>query len=157
MESAFDFISVTDKPALLALTTPAWQEAARAALTKLGYKIQEAATHADFISNFSQVSYELAVIEEHFASDASQQNQSLVYLQTIPMSQRRHCTVVLAGDSFTTLHSMQAFQQSVHLVVNPSEISLLTQIIQKGVAENDLFLQPYRQAQRRQIGAATGD
>jgi hypothetical protein len=53
------------------------------------------------------------------------------------------------GPSFQTLHPMQAYQQSVHAVLNPSEIANLDQIVQKVVADNNLFLHIYRDTQNR--------
>jgi hypothetical protein len=151
MEAGFDFIGATDKPALLGLTTPEWQEAATAALAELGYKVHQAATHGDFVSNFSQAAYEVVIIEELFAADQFCDNRSLAFLQTAQMQLRRHCTIILVGDSLNSFNSMQALQQGVHLVVNRSEIALLGQFIQKAVGDNDLFLQAYREAQRRLI------
>ena len=54
MPTQFEFISTTDKPALLAFSTPEWLEAARTALNELGYKVHTAATHGDFLIRFSQ-------------------------------------------------------------------------------------------------------
>jgi hypothetical protein len=48
-----------------------------------------------------------------------------------------------------TFNPMQAFQLCVHAVVNPSEMFLLIQLIQKAVADNDMFLHTYREVQRR--------
>jgi hypothetical protein len=154
MDATFDFISVTDKPALLALSAPEWQEVARAALTELGYKVHQAATHADFITNFTQVPYEVVVIEERFAADTAPENRSLAFLRQAQMHLRRHCTVVLVGDSFTSFNSVQAYQHGVHLVVNRSEMLLLIQFIQKAVGDNDMFLHAYREAQRRLVAGA---
>ena len=44
---------------------------------------------------------------------------------------------------------MQAYQQGVHAVVNPSEMFLLLQLIQKAVADSDMFLHTFREVQRR--------
>jgi hypothetical protein len=57
--------------------------------------------------------------------------------------------VVLFGFNMATFNPMQAYQQCVHAVVNPSEMFLLIQLIQKAVADNDMFLHTYREAQRR--------
>jgi hypothetical protein len=154
MDTNLDFIGLADKPALLALTSPDWQEAARMALTELGYKVHQCVAHSDFVENFSQVPYEVVVIEEFFAAHAGPENYSLGYLQNAQMHLRRHCTVILLGDSFTTFDALQAYQQGVHLVVNRSEMPLLAQFIQKCVSENDLFLSPYREAQKRAGRAA---
>jgi hypothetical protein len=55
----------------------------------------------------------------------------------------------LLGESFQTFTPMQAFQQSVHAVINSSELFLLKQLIEKTIADNDLFLQTYRETQTR--------
>src|SRR3954464_13823601 len=100
MSNKFEFISATDKPALLAFSTPEWLEAARTALTELGYKIHTAATHGDFLIRFSQVRYQVVVVEERFAANDITENLTLQALQHMPMNQRRHSTVLLFGDSF---------------------------------------------------------
>jgi DNA-binding response OmpR family regulator len=149
MAATFDFLTASDKPALLALSTPEWQEIAKTALSELGYKVHTAATHGDFITNFGQVPYQVVIIEELFAADTAPENRGLAFLQRTPMQYRRHSTIILVGDSCTSFNPMQALQMGVHLVVNRSEMSLLSQFIQKAVADNDLFLHGYRETQRR--------
>ncbi|HSU55916.1 MAG TPA: hypothetical protein VLT36_17805, partial [Candidatus Dormibacteraeota bacterium] len=136
MSNKFEFISTTDKPALLAFSTPEWLEAARTALMELGYKVHTAATHGDFLIRFTQVRYQVVILEERFAANDMTENLTLQALQTMPMNQRRHSTVILFGESFQTFTPMQAFQQSVHAVINTSELFLLKQLIEKAVADN---------------------
>jgi hypothetical protein len=149
MTNNFDFISTTDKPALLAFSTPEWLDTARTALTELGYKVHTAATHGDFLVRFSQVSYQVVIIEECFAANNISENLTLQSVQSMPMAQRRHATVILLGDSFQTFTPMQAFQQSVHAVINSSELFLIKQLIEKAVADNVLFLNNFRESQAR--------
>jgi hypothetical protein len=149
MAERFDFISATDKPALLAFSTPEWLEAARTALTELGYKVHTAATHGDFLVRFSQIRYQVVIVEELFAANNMNENLTLKALQSMPMSQRRHATVVLFGDSFQTFTPLQAFQQSVHAVINTSELFLLKQLIEKAIADNTLFLHSFSETQSR--------
>jgi hypothetical protein len=149
MSDSFDFISTTDKPALLAFSTPEWLDAARSALNELGYKVHTAATHGDFLVRFSQVRYQVVVVEELFAANDITENLTLQALQAMPMGQRRHATVILFGNSFQTFTPMQAFQQSVHAVINSSELFLLPQLIEKAVADNGLLLHSFREAQAK--------
>jgi hypothetical protein len=149
MPTKFDFISATDKPALLAFSTPEWMDAAKTALTELGYKVHTAATHSDFLIRFSQVRYQVVILEELFAANELRDNLTLQALQSMPMAQRRHATVILFGNSFQTFTPMQAFQHSVHAVINTSELFLLKQLIEKAVADNTLFLNSFREAQTR--------
>lgn len=149
MADRFDFISATDKPALLAFSSPEWLEAAKTALTELGYKVHTAATHGDFVIRFSQIRYQVVVVEELFAANTMAENLTLKALQAMPMSQRRWATVILLGDSFQTFTPLQAFQQSVSAVINASELFLLKQLIEKAIADNNLFLHSFRETQNR--------
>jgi hypothetical protein len=153
MSTKFDFISATDKPALLAFSTPEWLDAAKSALTELGYKVHTAATHSDFLIRFSQVRYQVVILEELFAANNIGENLTLQALQSMPMAQRRGSTVILFGDSFQTFTPMQAFQHSVHAVINSSELFLLKQLIEKAVADNTLFLHSYQEAQAKAFAA----
>jgi hypothetical protein len=149
MTDKFDFVSTTDKPALLAFSTPEWLEAARAALAELGYKVHTAATHGDFLVRFSQIHYQVVIVEELFAANTLGENLTLQALQNMPMNQRRHALVILFGDSFQTFTPMQAFQQSVHAVINSSELFLLKQLIEKAVADTKLFMHSLHETQAR--------
>ncbi len=155
MSTRFDFISASDKPALLAFSTPEWLDAARTALVELGYKVHTAATHSDFVIRFSQVPYQVVIVEELFAANQIGENLTLKALQEMPMAQRRHATVILIGNSFQTFTPMQAFQQSVHAVISPSELFLLKQLIEKAIADNNLFLTTFRETQSRVLANAT--
>jgi len=155
MSEKFEFIGTNDKPALLAFSTPEWTDAARTALEELGYKVHTAATHGDFLVRFTQARYQVVVIEERFAANDITENLTLHAVQHMPMNERRHCTFVLFGESFQTFTPMQAFQQSVHAVINASELFLLKQLIEKTVADNNFFLNNYREAQTRVLAGET--
>jgi hypothetical protein len=144
-----NFITAEDKPALIAFSTPEWLETAKSTLTELGYKVHTAATHSDFASRFSQIHYKVVVLEELFGANTIEENLTLKALQEMPVNQRRHTTIVLLGNSFQTFMPMEAFKQSVHAVINSSEMFLLKQLIEKAVAENALFLHNFREVQSR--------
>lgn len=147
MADEFDFITAADKPALLAFSTPEWLDVARASLLELGYKVHTAATHSDFLIRFTQIRYQIVVIEELFAANTIDENLSLFNLQNMPMNQRRHAATVLIGHSFQTFTPMQAFQFSVSSVINASELFLLKQLIEKSVADHTFFFHSFREAQ----------
>jgi hypothetical protein len=149
MTASFDFVSTDDKPALIAFSTPEWLETAKTALRELGYKVHTAATHSDFLVRFNQVHYQVVIIEELFAANNIEENLTLQALQAMPMSQRRHASIFLLGESFQTFTPMEAFKHSVHAVISSSEMFLLKQLLEKAVADNTLFLQSYREVQNR--------
>jgi hypothetical protein len=149
MSDQFDFIGPDDKPALLAITTPEWASTAEAALIEAGYKVHSIASHSEFPGRFSQVLYEVVIIEQEFGGTPESENVALQTLQKMPMNLRRHATTILIGNSYQTFNALQAFQQSVHAVINFNEMALLGQLVQKIVADNDLFLSGFREVQQR--------
>src|SRR5580658_8283524 len=149
MEGSFDFISTGDRPALIAFSTPEWLETAKSALDELGYKVHTAATHSDFLMRFTQVHYQVVVMEERFGALTIEENMALKTLQNMPVNQRRHCTIILLGDTFQTFTPMEAFKHSVHAVINSSEMFLLKQLVEKAVSDNELFLHSFRDVQNR--------
>ena len=144
MAFEFDFVLASDKPALLALSTLEWLATAQAVLTELGYKVHTAGNHEDFGTRFGRVQYQVVIFEELFAANSPAENVSLAYYQRMPMNQRRHTVSFLIGQSFNTLNPMQAFQNSVHTVINPTELNNLGPIIQQTVADQELFLRTFR-------------
>jgi hypothetical protein len=155
MSQQFDFLAATDKPALLAFSTPEWLEEIKTALQELGYKVHTAATHSDFLVRFAQVHYQVVILEERFAANNLEENLTLQALQKMPMNQRRHSTTILIGESFQTFTPLQAIQQSVHAVISSSELFLVKQLIEKAVTDNRMFLHSYREVQSRLYTATT--
>ncbi len=155
MADKFEFIGAADKPALIAFSTPEWLDTSRAALEELGYKVHTAATHGDFLVRFSRVQYQVVIVEELFCANSLSENTTLHELQQMTMSQRRHTAIILVGDSFQTFNPLQAFQQSVHAVVNRSEIFLIKQLIEKAVTDNNQFLTDLRETQARLFSGKT--
>jgi hypothetical protein len=152
MVSEVEFIGLNDRPALLAMSTPEWLDAAKGVLTEIGYKVHAASNHDDFIVRFGRIQYQVVLIEELFAANTPEENLSLRYIQQLQMSYRRHSVFVLLGNSFNNLNALQAFQQSVHAVINRDELALLGPnilgpVVQRVVADNDLFLHMHRETQ----------
>jgi len=154
MSVEFDFLRPEDRPALIGLSTPELQDTARSALTQLGYKVHTAVNHGEFLHKFSQVPYQVVIIEELFAATKPEENESLIVLQRLAMSQRRHAVVVLFGYGMATFNPLQAFQNGVHAVVNPAEMFLLMQLLQKTVADNDMFYHALHEVQARTVASA---
>ena len=84
-----------------------------------------------------------------FGANTIEENLTLQALQNMPVNQRRHATIILLGNSFQTFTPMEAFKHSVHAVINSSEMFLLKQLVEKAVADNELFLHSFREVQNR--------
>jgi hypothetical protein len=145
----FDIIGPEDRPALLAISTPHLGDLVKSTLIDMDYKVHVVDRPLLFETRYTQINYQVVFIEETFSGCDPAQNAALTFLQNLPMSQRRHATIFLIGAGYETLNTMQAFALSVHCVINVTELSMLAELVQKTVAENDLFLTPFRDAQRR--------
>ena len=145
----YDIIGPNDQAALLALSTPEVAANVKTALSEMGYKVHTVENHEQFDTRYHQFNYHVVVIEETFDGGDSLKNQTLRMVQNLPMSQRRHAAFFLVGPGMETLNTMQAFTQSVHCVIHYSELPMLPDLVQKTVAENELFLSTFREVQRR--------
>ena len=149
MALEIEFTSPNEKPALLGLTTPSFLAAIRPQVKEAGYKNHESQDASDFLTRYSLTQYPLVVIEELFSAPTTEENFALRALQRLPMMQRRHSVIILVGDTFDTLSSLQAFQQSVHAVVHPKDLGSLSDVIRQTVAEMNSLLTCYRETQNR--------
>lgn len=150
MALELEILSPGDKPALIAFNAQDYITYANDVLTQLGYKVHIAASQEEFMLRFGRFQYEVIVLEDTFGNVSSpQENVPLTSLQSMPMAQRRHATVLLIGDSYESMDSMQAFQNSVHAVVNRADTDKLPLIIQQVMNDNNLFLHVFRDVQSR--------
>lgn len=149
MANEFDFITTSDRPALLGVSTNTVQDPMQGALTQLGYKVHTTQNHGEFLHRYNQIPYQVVVIEDCFAGCTLETNESLQAMQQLMMPLRRHSVVVLVGAAFATFNPLQAFQYGVHVVLNPNEMFLGQQLLEKAIADNDLFLHTFRDGVRR--------
>jgi hypothetical protein len=145
----YDIIGPGDQPALLAISTPEVIGLVKTALTELGYKVHVVESYEQFDLRYNQINYLIVFIEETFAGADLMENPALRMVQNLTMSLRRHAVIFLVGPSLETLNTMQAFAVSVHCVINYSELQILPELVQKTMAENEMFLNTYRDVQRR--------
>jgi hypothetical protein len=139
-ESKMDFFEVA-----LICSDPSTGEAVRATLRELGYKFHTAETGEMAVERMRYTQYDVIVIQENFAGSSLRSNAVLNFLAPLPMAQRRYSFTCVIGPSFKTLDAMQAFQQSVHVVVNPSDLANLTAILKKGIAEFENLYRVYKE------------
>jgi hypothetical protein len=138
-----DFFELGDKTSLICGDSST-TDAAKDALRELGFKFHTAETPELAIERMRYTNYDCILVHENFAGSSLRSNAVLNFLAALPMAQRRYWFVCLVGPSFKTLDAMQAFAQSVHLVLNPVDLPNLTAILKKSLAENDLLYRSYK-------------
>ena len=144
-QEKMDFFELGDKTSLIC-ADPVTTEAVKGTLRELGFKYHTAETPELAIERMRYTNYDCIIIHENFAGSSLRTNAVLTFLAALPMAQRRYWFVCLVGPSFKTLDAMQAFAQSVHLVLNPADLPNLTAILKKGLAEFELLYRAYKES-----------
>jgi hypothetical protein len=143
-QDKMEFFELGDRTSLIC-GDGATTEAAKTVLLDLGFKYHTAETPELAIERMRYTNYDCIVVHESFAGSTLRSNPVLNYLSPLPMPQRRYSFVCLVGPSFKTLDAMQAFAQSVHLVLNPADLTNLQAILKKGLAEFELLYRVYKE------------
>jgi hypothetical protein len=138
-----DFFELGDKTALVC-GDPGVVESTWKTLKDLGFKIHFASDEDDAIERLRYTQYNCVIVQEDMAGKPLEMNEVMIYLATLSMVQRRNIFVCLLGESFRTLDAIQAFAQSAHVVVNPSDLPHLTAILKKSLAEYERTYRIYR-------------
>src|SRR5437016_2830303 len=144
-QEKMDFFELGDKTSLIC-ADPATTEAVKGTLREIGFKFHVAETPELAIERMRYTNYDCIIIHENFAGSTLRTNAVLTFLAALPMAQRRYWFVCLVGPSFKTLDALQAFAQSVHLVLNPADLSNLTAILKKSLAEFELLYRAYKES-----------
>ena len=142
-ESKMDFFEVGDKTSLICAESTV-ADVIRTTLKELNFKCHTVDSSETAVERLRYTQYDIIVVQENFAGSSLKTNAALNYLGPLPMAQRRYSMVVLVGSSFKTLDAMQAFGQSVHLVINTSDLANLTAILKKSWAEFDNLYRVYK-------------
>ena len=139
-----EFFEIGDKTSLICVD-PATVDIAKSTLRELGFKFHNVETPELAIERIRYNTYDCIILHENFAGSSLRSNVVLHYLSGLPMAQRRNTFVCLVGPSFKTFDAMQAFAQSVHLVLNPGDLANMEPILKKGLAEFEQLYRVYRE------------
>jgi len=138
-----DFFELGDRTSIVC-ADPVTTELVRGSLKDLGFKIHFVDSSDEALERIRYSQYHCIVIHENFAGSILKTNAVMQYLASLPMALRRGSFVCLIGDSFNTLDAMQAFAQSVNVVMNPADLPNLTAILKKSLAEFEMMYRVYR-------------
>jgi len=143
-QEKLDFFELGDKTSLIC-ADPNTAEVAKHTLRELGFKFHVAETPELAVERMRYTNYDCIVVHENFAGSSLRSNPVLNYLIPLPMTQRRYSFVCLVGPSFKTLDAMQAFTESVHLVLNPLDLPNFGPILKKGLSEFEALYRVYKE------------
>lgn len=148
-DKPFDFIEEGALTALICESDEGVGEKIKAALVSIGYHTTTPGNARETLKRMRFHQFDMVVINERFDATNPDQNNILRYIERLGMDVRRNMYVVLVTGRFRTMDNMIAFNKSVNLTVNLSNIDDLEKIIRRGLAENDVFYKVFRESLQR--------
>ena len=143
-QEKIEFFELGDKTSLIC-ADPATADFCKNTLRELGFKFHTVESPELAVERIRYTTYDCILVHENFAGSSLRSNMVLNYLAALPMAQRRYSFVCLIGPSFKTFDAMQAFSQSVHLVLDPADMPNLGPILKKGMAEFDQLYRVFKE------------
>jgi len=147
-QSRLDLFEPGDTTALVCVDVPEVQRIVVDQLTALSYKIHTGLFLEDILLKMRAHAYDVVVISEHFNATDMMSNPIVAAAVNAPAEQRRKQFLVAVGSTLTTNDEMQAFQYSVDLVVNLSDVVNLRPVLRRGVMRMNEFYTPFREAMK---------
>ena len=145
----FDFIEEGKETALICETDSGLKEKIGTVLMEANYLITSPESAREALKNMRFHVYQLVVLNENFDTEDPDTNSVLKYLETLAMNVRRDIFVVLLSEKLRTNDNMAAFNKSVNLIVNTSNINDIEGIIKHGLAEHDHFYSVFKESMQK--------
>lgn len=146
----FDFVGADDQTAIICDDDAERRENLARVLKEGDYQITEVSTALEALRNMRYHTYDLVIVHEKFGiEEATGENAVLSYLNTLPMSVRRSIFVALLSEELRTMDNMAAFNMSVNMVMNVQNLDDFENILNRGVAINEVFYNMFKEVQRR--------
>lgn len=120
-------------------------------LKSMNYHVSETQTPRDALKQMRSHEFNLVALNENFGTPNPDANHVLKFLDQLLMEVRREIFVVLFTDRFKTMDNMMAFNKSVNMIINLSDLDNLEKILQRGINENDAFFRIYRELSKKKL------
>jgi CheY-like chemotaxis protein len=138
-----DYLSPGQSAALLCMNQTVSRSEVKTMLEGLGYvvDIPTAVAHALQRLRFNQ--YHLILLDDEF--EGVSPNPLAAYLATLNMNTRREMFVVLIGQRLKTADHLQAFMESVDLLLHPDDLPQLMTFLSRGLKEHERFYKVFNE------------
>ena len=141
-----DLFEPGDKTSLVCVDVPEVQRITVENLSELEYKIHTGLFIEDILLKLQSHIYDVVVISEHFNASTLDANPILQAINELPPNQRRRQIMVLVGSSVHTDSDMEAWANSVDLVVSLADVPNLKHVLRRAVQRTRSFYDSYTEA-----------
>ena len=135
----FGYVDPESKTAMICEQDPVSRDKVSNAIKKIGFKVVQPATFKDALKYMRFHVFDVILVNENFSTGIGEVNNILKCLESQNMSVRRQMFVVLISAIYATMDSMQAYNKSVDMIINKSEISDIENILKQALSEHNDF------------------
>jgi len=140
----FGYVDPDSKTAMICEQDQASRDKISSAMKKIGFEVVQPAIFKDALKYMRFNVFDVILVNENFNTGTWEINNILKYLENLNMSVRRKIFVVLISASYATMDSMQAYNKSVNMIINISEIGDIENILKQALAEHNDFYYPLK-------------
>ena len=133
------FFEEGKKLALVMAADPQEAEFIKQAVEELGYQYVPAENTRKAVSTMRLQHFDMVILSDGFDGVELRQSPVIQFMNHLSMSVRRRIFFALTGDDFKTMDNMMAFAMSVNMVINSADMEKVSQILKRGVSENERF------------------
>ena len=142
----FEFLKEDAKTAIICESDPELRARVKKTAEEMEYHVLESLSPRDSLKQMRFRDFTLVVLNERFGARDPDMNHVLKYLAQLPMTNRRNSFVVLLTDRFRSRDNMMAFNKSVNLVMNVSEMDHFPKYLEMGLNEHEIFYRVFLDA-----------
>ncbi|MDD2389043.1 MAG: hypothetical protein PHP23_04835 [Desulfobacterales bacterium] len=152
-DKPFDFIEEEGQTALVCESDPNAVEKIQKTLDQMEYHLTVAENLRDVLKKVRYHTYDLIMVDENFDTRNPDSNGVLTYLERLNPSIRRKIFVVLISSRYRTMDNMMAFNKSVNLIINSSNLDDLEKILSRSITENEFFYRVFNDMLKKKARA----
>jgi hypothetical protein len=141
-----DLFEPGDKTALICVDAAEVQRIVVENLTEMQYKLHTGLYAEDILLKLQTHVYDVVIFSEHFNATNVTSNPILPAILEIPPNQRRKQVLTMIGSGVHTDSEMEAWANSVDLVVNIADVANLKHVLRRAVQRTRGFYDPYVEA-----------
>ena len=131
-----DKIGRDDRSAILCCHEPAYIDYLTTQLRAIGFKVHHAKSHQQAVQRIASRSYHLTILLENLEGCLLDSNSLLRHLTAMPTDERRETFVVLLCQSFATGDELNAYAQSVDLLINYTDVGQFNELLAPALEEH---------------------
>jgi predicted Zn finger-like uncharacterized protein len=137
LRDAMDYLSAGQSAALLCMNRTESRNEVKAMLEGLGYVVDIPTATDRALQRLRFNQYQVVLLDDDF--DGESPSPLAGYLASLNMNLRREMFVILIGQRFKTADRLQAFVESVNLIVHCDDLPQLVTFLSRGLRDHERF------------------